>query len=206
MTDINVTKPVIASVPDVLYTFLVTNITCLTSEQQPSLDGEIFNDVPYQHVMTPPPPTMQMNVQQRLQSRKMRGRKTQKLNAMKCDQFLLKKNPLCYLECTVLYKRYRSLALNIGLLKKKKVGENVLWNKRYIHSLQSSVFATRKKGVAEARNWFIVCFPLKLSQKQNEHASSTFFLSKFYISSKTYVLEDQTLYIFFEKRQKKMVI
>lgn len=29
----------------------------------------------------------------------------------------------------------------------------------YIHSLQSSVFATRKKkGVAEARNWFIVCF------------------------------------------------
>lgn len=29
------------SVPDVLYTFLVTNITCLTSEQQPSLDGGI---------------------------------------------------------------------------------------------------------------------------------------------------------------------
>lgn len=39
---------------------------------------------------------------------------------MKQDQSLLKKNPLWYLECTVLYKLYRSLALNIGLLKKKK--------------------------------------------------------------------------------------
>lgn len=29
-----------ASVPDVLYTFLVTTITCLTSEKQPWLDGE----------------------------------------------------------------------------------------------------------------------------------------------------------------------
>lgn len=130
---------------------------------------------------------------------------------MKYDQSLLKRNPSCYLECTVLYERYRSLALNIGLFEnkrkkeRKKVGKNVLWNKRYIHSLQSSVFATRKKGVAEARNWFIVCFSLKLSQKQNEHASSTFFLSKFYISSKTYVLEDQTLYIFFEKTKKKVI-
>lgn len=107
---------------------------------------------------------------------------------MKYDQSLLKKNPSCYLECTVLYKRYRSLALNIGLFEKrkkkkerkkvKKIGKNVLWNKRYIHSLQSSVFATRKKGVAEARNWFIVCLSLKLSQKQNEHASSTFFSFK----------------------------
>lgn len=119
MTDINVTKPIIASVPDVLYTFLVTNITYLTSEQQPSLDGGIFSDVPYQRVMTPPP-AMQMNVHQRLQSRKMRGGKKQKLKAMKYDQSLLKKNPSCYLECTVLYKRYRSLALNIGLFKKKK--------------------------------------------------------------------------------------
>lgn len=106
--------------------------------------------------------------------------------AMKCNQSLLKRNPSCYLECTVLYKRYRSLALNIGLFggkrkrkkKRKKVGKNVLWNKRYIHSLQSSVFATRKKGVAEARNRFIGCFSLKLSQKQNEHASSTFFSFK----------------------------
>lgn len=47
-------------------------------------------------------------------------RKKQKLKAMKYDQSLLKKNPSCYLECTVLYKRYRSLALNIGLFKKKK--------------------------------------------------------------------------------------
>lgn len=152
MTDINVTKPVIASVPDVLYTFLVTNITCLTSEQQPSLDGEIFNDVPYQHVMTPPPPTMQMNVQQRLQSRKMRGRKTQKLNAMKCDQFLLKKNPLCYLECTVLYKRYRSLALNIGLLKKKKLekmsfGTNGIFTVFKVPFLQQEKKVLQRQGI-----------------------------------------------------------
>lgn len=64
----------------------------------------------------------------------------------------LRKNPLWYLECTVLYKLCRSLALNIGLFKKKiKMSFGT-----YIHSLQSSVFATRKKGVAEARNWFIV--------------------------------------------------
>lgn len=155
-------------------------------------------------------PRRDWNVHQRLQSRKM-GREGNKkeLKAMKCNQSLLKRNPSCYLECTVLYKRYRSLALNIGLFggekkrkKRKKVGKNVLWNKRYIHSLQSSVFATRKKGVAEARNRFIGCFSLKLSQKQNEHASSTFFLSKFYISSKTYVLEDQTLHFFFEKQKR----
>lgn len=111
-------------------------------------------------------------------------RDKKELKAMKDNQSLLKRNPSCYLECTVLYKRYRSLALNIGLFgggkkkkgkKRKKVGKNVLWNKRHIHSLQSSVFATRKKVVAEARNWFIGCFSLKLSQKQNEHASSTFF-------------------------------
>lgn len=47
-------------------------------------------------------------------------RKKQKLKAMKYDQSLLKKNPSCYLECTVLYKRYRSLALNIGLFKNKR--------------------------------------------------------------------------------------
>lgn len=61
---------------------------------------------------------------------------------MKYDQSLLKKNPLWYLECTVLYKRYRSLALNIGLFK-KKIGKMSFGT--YIHSLQSSVFATRKK-------------------------------------------------------------
>lgn len=31
------------------------------------------------------------------------------------------------------------------------------------------------------------------------HLGTFFFLSKFYISSKTYVLEDQTLYIFLKK-------
>lgn len=49
-----------------------------------------------------------------------RRKKKQKLNAMKYDQSLVKKNPSCYLECTVLYKRYRSLALNIGLFNKKR--------------------------------------------------------------------------------------
>lgn len=64
---------------------------------------------------------------------------------MKRDQSLLKKgekNPSCYLECTVLYKRYRSLALNIGLFK-KKIGKMSF--ETFIHSLQSSVFATRGK-------------------------------------------------------------
>lgn len=121
---------------------------------------------------------------------------------MKHDQSLLKKekkNPLCYLECTVLYKRYRSLALNIGLFK-KKIGKMSF--ETFIHSLQSSVFATRKKKRCCRGKKLVYClFQLKLSQKQNEHASSTlFFLSKFYISSKTYVLEDQTLYIFLKKK------
>lgn len=118
---------------------------------------------------------------------------------MKQDQSLLKKNPLWYLECTVLYKRYRSLALNIGLFKKKKIGKMSFGT--YIHSLQSSVFATRKKKKVLQRQEIGLLFVLKLSQKQNEHASrnSFFFSSKFYISSKTYVLEDQTLYIFLKK-------
>lgn len=58
----------------------------------------------------------------------------------------LRKNPLWYLECTVLYKRYRSLALNIGLFK-KKIGKMSFGTN--IHSLQSSVFATRKKKVLQ---------------------------------------------------------
>lgn len=41
-----------ASVPDVLYTFLVTTITCFTSERQPWLDGGILSRVPCQHKMT----------------------------------------------------------------------------------------------------------------------------------------------------------
>lgn len=54
------------------------------------------------------------------------------LKAMKYNQSLLKRNPSCYLECTVLYKRYRSLALNIGLFggkrkRKKKMKES--WQK-----------------------------------------------------------------------------
>lgn len=123
-------------------------------------------------------------------------------NWMKQDQSSLKKNPLWRLECTGLYKCYRSLASNIGMFKTKQIKQKTKLGKMSfgtnIHSLQSSVFATRKKkGVAEARNWFYCLFSLKLSQKQNEHASRYFFLSKFYISSKTYVLEDQTLYIFF---------
>lgn len=71
----------------------------------------------------------------------------------------------------------------------------------YIHSLQSSVFATRKKKRCCRGKKLVYCLFLKLSQKQNEHASrySFFFSSKFYISSKTYVLEDQTLYIFLKK-------
>lgn len=41
----------------------------------------------------------------------------------------------------------------------------------YIHSLQSSVFARKKKkDVAEAGKWFIVV--LVKAKKQNEHASS----------------------------------
>lgn len=74
----------------------------------------------------------------------------------------------------------------------------------YIHSLQSSVFATRKKRCCRGKKLVYCLFQLKLSQKQNEHAARYsffffFFLSKFYISSKTYVLEDQTLYILLKK-------
>lgn len=45
-----------------------------------------------------------------------------------------------------LQKCYRSLALNIGLFK-KKIGKMSFGT--YIHSLQSSVFATRKKKVLQ---------------------------------------------------------
>lgn len=78
----------------------------------------------------PRDPRRVWNVHQRLQSRKMRrGRNKKELKAMKCHQSLLKRNPRCYLECTVLYKRYRSLALNIGLFgggKKKRKKERKL--------------------------------------------------------------------------------
>lgn len=74
MPDVNVTKPIIASVPDVLYTFLVANITCLTSEQQPSLDGGILSDVPYQHAM-------QMNVHQRITVTQNERRKKTKIKS-----------------------------------------------------------------------------------------------------------------------------
>lgn len=108
-----------------------------------------------------------------------------------------------YLECTVLYKQYRSLAFNIGLFKtknKKNIKSAKLSFGTYIHSLQSSVFATRKKKlIAEGgENGLLFLFLLKLSQKQNEHASRYSFF-KNYISSKTYVLKDQTLYIFLKK-------
>lgn len=50
----------------------------------------------------------------------------------------------------------------------------------YIHSLQSSVFATRKKKKVLQRQEIGLLFVLKLSQKQNEHASrySFFFFLK----------------------------
>lgn len=71
---------------------------------------------------------------------------------MKQVQSLLKKKSIVVFGMHCFYKLCRSLALNIGLLKKKvKMSFGT-----HIHSLQSSVFATRKKGVAEARNWFIV--------------------------------------------------
>ncbi len=62
---------------------------------------------------------------------------------MKYDQSLLKKKSIVIfgMHCS-LQKRYRSLALNIGLFK-KKIGKMSFGT--YIHSLQSSVFATRKK-------------------------------------------------------------
>lgn len=46
------------------------------------------------------------------------------------------------MECTVLYKRYRSLALNIGLFEKEN-RQNVLWN---IYSQSSKFrFCNKKK-------------------------------------------------------------
>lgn len=105
--------------------FLVTNITCLTSEQQPAPDGGTFHPSTRPH-----DPRRNWDVHQRLQSRKMRRERNQKeLKAMKYNQSLLKRNPSCYLECTVLYKRYRSLALNIGLFggrRKKRKKERKL--------------------------------------------------------------------------------
>lgn len=84
-------------------------------------------------------------------------------------------------------------------LKKKENRQNVLWN---IYSQSSKFrFCNKKKKKVLQRQEIGLLFVLKLSQKQNEHASrySFFFSSKFYISSKTYVLEDQTLYIFLKK-------
>lgn len=118
---------------------------------------------------------------------------------MKQDQSLLKKNPLWYLECTVLYKRYRSLALNIGLFKKKR--KSAKCPLEHIFTVFKVPFLQQEKKKVLQRQEIGLLFVLKLSQKQNEHASrySFFFSSKFYISSKTYVLEDQTLYIFLKK-------
>lgn len=165
-TDVNVTKPMIASVPDVLYTFLVTNITCLTSEQTAFTGWRDFQ-WPYQHVMTtPPPPAMQMDAHQRLQSRKMKGGKKQKLKAMKYDQSLLKKNPSCYLECTVLYKRYRSLALNIGLFKKNKKRKIKSWRKcpleQTVYSQSSKFrFCNKKKRCCRGKELVYCLFFVK---------------------------------------------
>lgn len=58
------------------------------------------------------------------------------------------------------------MALNIGLFGKKKKKESAKMSfGTYIHSLQSSVFARRKKegkkDVAEAGRWFIVCLFIK---------------------------------------------
>ena len=76
-----------------------------------------------------------------------------------------------YLECTVLYKRQRSLALNIGLFggeKRKKKSAKMSFG-TYIHSLQSSVFARRKGGekkmLQRQGNGLLFVFLLKLSQK-----------------------------------------
>lgn len=53
LTGINVTKPMrLISTRCIIYIFLVTTITCLTSEQQPWLDGGIFSNVPCQHKVT----------------------------------------------------------------------------------------------------------------------------------------------------------
>ena len=84
--------------------------------------------------------------------------------------------------------------------KKKNIKSAKLSFGTYIHSLQSSVFATRKgKLIAEGgENGLLFLCLWKLSQKQNEHASRYSFF-KNYISSKTYVLKDQTLYIFLKK-------
>lgn len=64
----------------------------------------------------------------------------------------LRKNPLWYLECTVLYKLCRSLALNIGLLKKS---QNVLWN---IYSQSSKFrFCNKKKRCCRGKK-LVYCF------------------------------------------------
>lgn len=80
-----------ASVPDVLYTFLVTTITCLTSEQQPWLDGGIFSNVPCQHKMTyggyfVKQPMMQKSTQQFTVTLKMRKNRLWQLKAIKWNK------------------------------------------------------------------------------------------------------------------------
>lgn len=103
-----------------------------------------------------------------------------KIKAMIYDQSLLKKNPSCYLECTVLYKRYRSLALNIGLFeikrKKKRKSAKMSFGTNSIFTVFKVPFLQQEKKVLQRQGiGLLFVFSLKLSQKQNEHASSTFF-------------------------------
>lgn len=94
------------------------------------------------------------------------------------SQSLLKKNPLCYLECTGLYKRYRSLALNIGLFKRKSAKCPL----EHIFTVFKVPFLQQeKKRCCRGKKLVYCLFQLKLSQKQNEHAARYSFFFSFEI-------------------------